>query len=73
MKTPQQRIKELEQQVRRLKHEKEFLEEQLIRTEDKAAVLDKVIELAEQEYLIPIRKNSSPDQSKKSTKKGKKQ
>jgi len=73
MKTPQQRIKELEQQVRRLKHEKEFLEGKLTETEDKAAILDKVIELAEKEYLIPIRKNSLPDQSKKLAKKGKNQ
>ncbi|MCO5259060.1 MAG: hypothetical protein M9916_02860 [Crocinitomicaceae bacterium] len=45
----------------------------LTETEDKAAILYKVIELAEKEYLIPIRKNSLPDQSKKLAKKGKNQ
>lgn len=71
MQSPEQKIKELEQKVRQLERQNQFLEEQLTQTEDKAAILDKVIELAEKEYLIPIRKNSCPDQSKQSTKKAK--
>ncbi len=71
MQSPEQKIKELEQKVRLLERQKLFLEDQLTQTEDKAAILDKVIELAEKEYLISIRKNSYPDQSKQLTKKAK--
>jgi transposase len=69
MQSPEQKIKELEQRVRILERQNEYLEDLLIRAEDKAAILDKVIELAEEEYLIPIRKNSLPDQSMTSAKK----
>ena len=69
MQSPEQKIKGLEQKVRLLERQNEFLEDQLSRSEDKAAILDKVIELAEKEYLISIRKNSLPDQSAVSTKK----
>lgn len=72
MQSPEQKIKELEQTIRQLKRENQFLEERLTESEDKAAILDKVIELAEKEYVIPIRKNSYPDQSKLSAKKAKK-
>lgn len=72
MQSPQQRIKELEQKLRQLERQNKFLEEELIRTEDKAAILDKVIELAEKEYRISVRKNFYPDQSKASTKKTRK-
>lgn len=61
MKTPEQKIKELEQKLRLLERQNKFLEEQLIESEDKAAILDKLIDLAEKEYIIPIRKNSSPE------------
>ena len=73
MQSPEQKIKELEQKIRHLELQNQFLENQLMRTEDKAAILDKVIELAEKEYLIPIRKNSLPGQSEASTKKAKRQ
>jgi transposase-like protein len=69
MQSPEQKIKELEQRIRQLERENLFLGERLTESEDKAAILDKVIELAEQEYIIPIRKNSLPDQSKTSTRK----
>jgi len=72
MQSPEQKIKELEQRIRLLERQNEYLEDQLIRAEDKAAILDKVIELAEEEYLIPLRKNSLPDQSGTSAKKTKK-
>ncbi|MCO5267861.1 MAG: transposase [Brumimicrobium sp.] len=71
MKTPQQRIQELEQKLRLLESKNDFLEEQLMKAEDKAYILDKLIDIAEKEYMLPVRKNSFPDQSKKQTKKGK--
>jgi transposase len=71
MQSPEQKIKELEQKIRQLERQNQFLEDQLMRTEDKAAILDKVVELAEKEYLISIRKNFLPDQSEVSTKKTK--
>lgn len=71
-KTPQQRIYELEQENERLKRSNSYLEKRLAESEDKAAILDKVIELAEKEYVIPIRKNSFPDQSNALTKKKRK-
>ena len=73
MKTPEQRIHELEQKLRLLERQNNFLENQLIESEDKAAILDKLIDLAEKEYIIPIRKNSNPEQSKSLAKKGKRQ
>lgn len=72
MQSPEQRIKELEQKIKHLEREKQFLEIRLTESEDKAVILDKVIELAEKEYLIPIRKNSFPDPSNLPTKKIKK-
>jgi hypothetical protein len=38
------------------------LEERLVESEDKAVILDKIIELAEVEYVIPIRKNPTYQQ-----------
>lgn len=69
MKTPQQKIQELEQKLRLLERHNKFLEEQLVESDEKAAILDKLIDLAEKEYIIPIRKNSCPDQSKREAKK----
>lgn len=62
-KSPQQRIMELEQKVRLLEKQKNFLEKQAERSDRKAIIFDMMIELAEKEYKIPIRKNSSPKQS----------
>lgn len=73
MKTPEQKIRELEQKLRLLERQNTYLEEQLMESEDKAAILDKLIDLAEKEYIIPIRKNSNPEQSKSLAKKGKSQ
>jgi len=72
MQSPEQNIKMLEQRVRQLERQNQFLEQQLTESEDKAAILDKLIKLAEQEYVLPIRKNSFPAQSKVSTKSVKK-
>ena len=63
MQSPQQKIKELEQKLRQMERQNKFLEEQLLAIEDKAAILDKLIDMAEKEYIIPIRKNCYPDQS----------
>ena len=62
-KTPQQKIFELEQKVRLLEKEKAFLEQEMINAVDKANILDRLVQLAEQEYRIRIRKNSLPGQS----------
>lgn len=71
-KTPQQKIFELEQKVRLLEKEKSFLEQEMMNASDKANILDQLVELAEQEYNIRIRKNSCPGQSKTTTKSTKK-
>lgn len=71
MQTPQQKITELEQKLRQLERQNKFLEEQLVDIEDKAGILDKIIELAEKEYHLPIRKNYNPGQSASMAKKDK--
>jgi len=60
-KTPAQRLLELEQEVRLLKKQKTFLEGQVERSDNKAIMFDMIIDLAEKEYNIPIRKNSEPE------------
>ena len=72
MQTPEQKIKELQEKLTRLERHNQYLETRLMESEDKAVILDKLIDLAEEEYLIPVRKNSFPDQSNISTKKQKK-
>jgi transposase-like protein len=61
-KTPEQRILELEQKVKLLEKQKNFLEKQVETADKKAVIFDMMIDLAEKEYNIPIRKNSSPEQ-----------
>lgn len=68
MKTPQQQIFELEQKVRLLERQNKFLEQQIIEATDKAGILDKIIEIAEKEYNIPIRKKRLPEQSERTPK-----
>ena len=72
MQTPEQKIKELEEKLKRVERHNQYLETRLTESEDKAAILDKLIDLAEAEYLIPVRKNSFPDQSNISVKRTKK-
>lgn len=62
-KTPEQRIMELEAQVRLLEKQKTFLEQQVYVSDKKAILFDMMIDLAEKEYQIDIRKNSPPEQS----------
>jgi len=60
-KTPEQRLMELEQKVRLLEKQKQFLEKQVEQSDKKAILFDMMIDLAEKEYNIPIRKNSKPE------------
>lgn len=62
-KTPEQRILELEQKVRLLEKQKNRLESEAERSDKKAIIFDMMIDIAEKEYNIDIRKNSSPEQS----------
>jgi transposase len=62
-KSPEQRILELEQKVKLLEKQKNFLEKQIENTDKKAIIFDMMIDIAEKEYKIPIRKNSLPEQS----------
>lgn len=59
-KTPEQRLLELEQENRLLKKQKKFLEHQVKQKDKKAILFDMMIDLAEKEYKIEIRKNSEP-------------
>lgn len=62
-KTPEQRIMELEAEVNVLKKQKTFLERQAYIADKKAIIFDMMINLAEKEYDIDIRKNLPPEQS----------
>ena len=55
-KTPEQKIIELEQQVRLLEKQKTFLAKQVETADKKAIIFDMMIDLAEKEYKIAIRK-----------------
>jgi len=71
-KTPEQKLLELEQKVKLLEKQKAFLEKQVEQADKKAIIFDMMIDLAEQEYNIPIRKNSLPEQSRSINQKNKK-
>ena len=62
-KSPEQRIMELEAKVKLLEKQKSFLEQQARVSDSKAIIFDMMIDLAEKEYQIDIRKNSPPGQS----------
>lgn len=63
-KTPEQKIMELEAKVKLLEKQKAFLEHQANISDKKVIIFDMMIDLAEKEYQIEIRKNSRPEQSK---------
>ena len=63
-KTPLQRIFELEQENERLRRQNSFLQKEVEGATDKAGILDKIIEIAEEELHLPIRKKLPPKQSK---------
>lgn len=60
-KSPKQKLMELEQEILLLKKQKAFLEKQVEQSDKKAIIFDMMIDLAEKEYNIPIRKNSLPE------------
>jgi hypothetical protein len=62
-KSPEQKIMELEARVKLLEKQKAFLEQQAFVADKKAIIFDMMIDIAEKEYKIDIRKNSSPEQS----------
>ena len=71
-KTPEQRILELEAKVKLLEKQKARAEHLAERADKKAIIFDMLVDLAEKEYQIDIRKNYTPDlstSSKKITKK----
>ena len=62
-KSPEQKVMELEAKVKLLEKQKALLEKQAYIADSKAIIFDMMINLAEQEYQIDIRKNSPPGQS----------
>jgi len=71
-KSPEQKIMELEAKVKLLEKQKALLERQAYVANKKSIIFDMMIDLAEQEYQINIRKNSSPELSPLSQKEQKK-
>ena len=61
-KSPEQRIMELEAKVKLLEKQKAFVEKQAFVADKKAIIFDMMIDIAEKEYQIDIRKNSPPEQ-----------
>ena len=59
-KTPEQKLMELEQKVRLLEKKNTTLKNQAEFATNKAIIFDMMIDLAEKEYKIKIRKNSEP-------------
>lgn len=62
-KSPKQKLLELEQENLLLKKKNALLEHELEQADNKSIIFDMAIDMAEKEYKIPIRKNSSPVQS----------
>ncbi len=71
-KTHEQHIQELEQKVRLLEKQKVFLEAQVDRSDRIVVLFDMIIDIAEKEFKILIRKKCSPEQSIATAKKEKK-
>ncbi|OAB25676.1 hypothetical protein SAMN05444395_10872 [Flavobacterium fryxellicola] len=62
-KSPEQRIMEFESKVKLLEKQKAFVEQRAFVADKKTIIFDMMIDIAEKEYQIEIRKNSSPEQS----------
>ncbi len=60
-KSKDQKILELEQKVLLLEKQKAFLEKQAEQSDKKAIFFDRMIDMAEKEFNIAIRKNSLPE------------
>ena len=71
-KSKEQRFFELEQKVRLLEKQKKELEKKAETADKKVILFDMMIDIAEQEFKIPIRKKYSPEQSINSKPKKKK-
>lgn len=71
-KSKDQKLLELEQRVKLLEKQKASLEKQVENADKKVIFFDMMIDMAEQEFKIPIRKNSLPGQSTDSEKRAKK-
>lgn len=71
-KSAEAKIKELEAKIKLLEKQKHRLEKTLEKQDDKAIIFDMMIEIAEKEYNIDIRKNYSPELLKPSQPKNKK-
>ena len=71
-KSLEQRILALEAKVKLLEKQKAQLERENYIADSKAVIFDMMIEIAEQEYKIDVRKNFKPAQSIVSAKKNKK-
>ena len=63
-KTPERKILELEQKVKLLEKQNNYLEHQANHANKKVIIFDMMIDLAEKEFKIPIRKKSLPKQLK---------
>jgi transposase-like protein len=72
-KCQEQRLLELEQKVLLLERQKAVLEKQLEISDKKVLFFDMMIDIAEEEFKIPLRKKFSPEQSIDSLKLTKKQ
>ena len=72
-KSPEQKIMELEAQVKLLEKQKALLEREAYVADKKAIIFGMMIDIAEQEYKIDIRKNLPPEQSTNLKKKNNKQ
>lgn len=59
-KSPEQKILELEEKIKLLEKQKARAEHLAERADKKAILFDMMIDLAEKEFNIPIRKNSKP-------------
>ena len=70
-KSKEQRLMELEAKVKLLERQKATLEDLVDRSDKKAIIFDMMIDIAENELNIPIRKKSGPQPSKEKHKKTK--
>jgi len=70
-KSPEQKLLELEQKVLLLEKQKKELEKRVETSDKKVIFFDMMIDIAEEEFKIPIRKKSLPEQliASKSSKK----
>lgn len=62
-KSPEQKLLELEAKVLLLEKQKASLEKKLESSDKKVIIFDMMIDIAEEEFKIPIRKKSLPEQS----------